>query len=142
YSPVATASYRMKSKVTVLTPVYDDDADELVVVEPGVFTIIPTTKDGHTREAVLVNEYACTMSRNYMRNERLAAAVKMERDPTQFIFSIESVGMLTAKEILLEALDVLKAKCGKLADLVTEQADGGMEEEEGGGDEEGDEMED
>jgi DNA-directed RNA polymerase I and III subunit RPAC1 len=115
YSPVATASYRMKPVITLLEPVYDEDADELAVVEPGVFTIVPCNRDGHTREAKLVNEYACTMSRNYMRNETLKRAVKMERDPGHFIFSIESVGMLSALEILCEALDVLKGKCEKLA---------------------------
>jgi len=137
YSPVATASYRMKSVVTMLQPVYDEDADELCVVEPGVFTIVKSSAKGKDREAKVVNEYACTMSRNYMRNPVLAAAVKMERNPGHFIFSIESVGMLTSKEILCEALDVLKGKCERLENLVDVY---GQESEEP--EQEGEDMED
>ena len=40
YSPVATASYRMKPCVQLNERVFDEDADRLAVLEPGVFRIV------------------------------------------------------------------------------------------------------
>merc|ERR1712232_970320 len=89
YSPVATASYRLMPHVELLHDVYDELADELDMVEPGVFDIVPCDENGHTRKAKVSNPYACTMSRNFMRNKKLKEAVKITRVPDHFIFSIE-----------------------------------------------------
>jgi len=120
YSPVATASYRLMPHVELLHNVYDELADELDMVEPGVFDIVPCDEDGHTRKAKVSNPYACTMSRNFMRNKKLKEAVKITRVPDHFIFSIESVGMLPAATILAEGLRVLKAKAETVVSLCHE----------------------
>ena len=121
YSPVATASYRLYTEVELLEPIYDELAEELAhVYEPGVFEIVATNnKDppGTRVKAKVCNPYACTMSRNYMRNPQLAKAIRMTRIPTRFIFSIESVGYHSPAVLLGEAIRVLQGKTTRLQDL-------------------------
>jgi len=130
YSPVATASYRLMPKIELLKPVYDELAEELTnLYEPGVFRLEKCTTDDdipHRVKAVVHNPYACTMSRNYMRNATLKDSLKITRFPNHFIFSVESVGMLSPGIILAEALRVLQAKSRNLIRLVDEslEADG------------------
>jgi DNA-directed RNA polymerase I and III subunit RPAC1 len=122
FSPVATACYRLFTEVELLEPVYDADAKELVhLYEPGVFKLIPSKQAGKEVEAKVANPYACTMSRNYMRNPTLAKAVKMSRIPNHFIFSVESVGMQKPSVLVAEALRVLQKKCTDLKILTEEQ---------------------
>jgi DNA-directed RNA polymerases I and III subunit RPAC1 len=125
YSPVCTASYRLMPQIELLEPVYDDVAKELVhIYEPGVFKLIPTDPNidppGCTVKAIVCNPYACTMSRNYMRNPQLASAIRMTRLSNHFIFSIESVGMYSPAVLLAEAIRVLQRKCQNIMDLVDE----------------------
>eukprot|EP00980_Cylindrotheca_fusiformis_P022260 scaffold9159_cov121-Cylindrotheca_fusiformis.AAC.2 len=122
FSPVATACYRLHTEIELLEPVYDDDAKELVhLYEPGVFELVPAVAEGKELEAKVCNPYACTMSRNFMRNQNLARAVKMTRIPNHFIFSVESVGMQKPGILVAEALRVLQQKCLSLVELTREQ---------------------
>ena len=118
YSPVATACYRMMPRIELLEEVYDDLAEELDLCEPGVFDLVPC--GGGRKKAVVRNPYACTMSRNFMRNERLKKAVKITQIPNHFIFSVESVGMLPSAVILAQSLKILKMKCNNLIRLADE----------------------
>jgi DNA-directed RNA polymerase I and III subunit RPAC1 len=123
WSPVATASYRLMPSIEVVKPIYDELAEELVNwMEPGVFTLEETDEAGHRVKAVVVNPYACTMSRNFMRNPVLKESIKMSRIPNHFIFSVESVGMMEPAVIVAEALKVLKNKAINLSGL-TEEAE-------------------
>lgn len=129
FSPVATASYRLMPNIELLKPVYDDLAEELDIYEPGVFRIVPCTEpnelaQGFKKKAVVDNPYACTMSRNFMRNEILKDSVQITRIPNHFIFSVESVGMIPAAVILAESLRVLKHKCQNLVRMVDECMEG------------------
>ena len=118
WSPVATASYRLMPHIEIVKPIYDELAEELVNwFEPGVFKTEPTSEDGHRIKAVLQNPYACTMSRNFMRNPVLKESIKMSRVPNHFIFSVESVGMMEPAVIVAEALKVLKEKCERVSGL-------------------------
>lgn len=130
YSPVATASYRLYTHIELVQPVYDELAEELVhVYEPGVFELVTSDEPGTRLKAQVCNPYACTMSRNYMRNPQLANAIKMVRIPDRFIFSIESVGALNPGVLLAEALRVLQGKCRRVQELADEtifQQSGGM----------------
>lgn len=124
FSPVATASYRLLPLIELVEPVYDELADELVhVYEPGVFELVPTDSsdpDNVSRKARVCNPYACTMSRNFMRNPALEKAVQMSRVPDHFIFSVESVGMYRPAVLVAEALRILQSKCQRVMDLVDE----------------------
>jgi len=122
YSPVATAAYRLYTNVEIVEPIYDEDAEELAhLYEPGVFELIPAGVPGKRVTVKVVNPYACTMSRNYMRNPTLAKAIKMTRIPHHFIFSVESVGMHKPAVLVAEALKVLQKKCKDLIDLTKQQ---------------------
>ena len=122
YSPVATAAYRLYTNVEIVEPVYDEDAKQLAhLYEPGVFELIPAGVSGKSVKAKVVNPYACTMSRNYMRNPTLAKSIKMTRIPHHFIFSVESVGMHKPAVLVAEALKVLQNKCIALVELTKQQ---------------------
>jgi DNA-directed RNA polymerases I and III subunit RPAC1 len=119
YSPVATASYRLAAHIELIQPVYDEDAEELVhVYEPGVFELVPATDladpPGARCKAVVVNPYACTMSRNFMRHPVLQKSIRMSRIADHFIFSVESVGTYSPGVLVAEALRILQRKCLKL----------------------------
>lgn len=134
FSPVATAAYRLMPHVEIVKPVYDDLAEELVNwLEPGVFELIPASvgegdPPGTKLKAKVKNPYACTMSRNFLRNPALAEAVKMTRIPNHYIFSIESVGMMSPSVIVAEALKVLKEKSERVSALADESSMGVTEE--------------
>ena len=122
FSPVSTACYRLYTEVELVEPVYDEVAEELVhLYEPGVFELVPSKARGKRVEARVCNPYACTMSRNYMRNPTLAKAVQMRRIPGHFIFSVESVGMQRPAVLVAEALRILQRKCTNLIELTKEQ---------------------
>jgi DNA-directed RNA polymerases I and III subunit RPAC1 len=124
FSPVATACYRLATEVELLEPVYDELAEELVhLYEPGVFELVPSNTKNHRVMAKVCNPYACTMSRNYMRNPDLARAVQMRRIPNHFIFSVESVGMQKPAVLVADALRILQQKCFAMIDLTREQED-------------------
>lgn len=122
YSPVCTASYRLMPCIELLHDIYDNLAEELAYkLEPGVFEVIPTDSSDppqHTKKVRVVNPYACTMSRNYMRHETLKNLVKMSRLPHHFIFSIESVGAMKPSVLLAEALRILQEKCQRTMEYV------------------------
>ncbi|OEU17737.1 insert subdomain of RNA polymerase alpha subunit [Fragilariopsis cylindrus CCMP1102] len=119
YSPVATASYRLYTNVEIVEPIYDEDAEELAhLYEPGVFELIPAPKKSGKKVTVkVVNPYACTMSRNYMRNPTLNKSIRMTRVPNHFIFNVESVGMHKPAVLVAEAIKVLQQKCTALMEL-------------------------
>lgn len=126
YSPVATASYRLMPHLEILKPIYDDLAEELVhLLEPGVFTLESTDAGdppGTRVKARLSNPYACTMSRNFMRNPELASCIKMTRIPNHVIFTVESVGMSPPAVLVAEALRILQGKCHRLDALLEDYA--------------------
>merc|ERR1712038_506310 len=110
-------------QVELVKPVYDDLAEQLVnLYEPGVFQLVDCSDDEapHRVKAAVLNPYACTMSRNYMRDPILKESVKITRVPNHFIFSVESVGMMKPAVILAEALRVLQKKCRTLMRLLDE----------------------
>jgi DNA-directed RNA polymerase I and III subunit RPAC1 len=124
YSPVATVCYRLMPHIELVHPVYDELAEQLVnLYEPGVFDLVETDSsdpDDTRVKARVVNPYACTMSRNYMRDATLAKSIKMSRIPNHFIFSVESVGMMSPAVLVAEALRVLQKKCQRLSALADE----------------------
>lgn len=125
YSPVATAAYRLYTNVEILEPVYDEDAEQLAhLYEPGVFELIPAEVPGKRVTVKVVNPYACTMSRNFLRNPTLAKAIKMTRIPQHYIFSVESVGMHKPAVLVAEALKVLQQKCTALLELTKQSEEG------------------
>lgn len=127
YSPVATASFRLMPRIEITRPIYDNLAEELVhLLEPGVFKLEKVDANdppGSRVKASVSNPYACTMSRNFMRNEELKESIKMTRIPNHIIFSIESVGMASPGVLMAEALRILQGKCQRLINISEEKLD-------------------
>ena len=59
-----------------------------------------------------------------MRDPVLAKAVSISRDPKHFVFSIETVGMISAVDVVLKALEVLSDKGKELKGEITAVREG------------------
>lgn len=105
WSPVSTASYRLRPIVRLFpsAPIRGADASLLKDVCPGkVFDI----EDG---VAVVSNPGNCTMCRECIRREEWKGRVELAKDKTYYIFSIESTGAYSAKDIFREGIRELMA---------------------------------
>ncbi|KAI9917184.1 hypothetical protein PsorP6_012394 [Peronosclerospora sorghi] len=131
FSPVATASYRLKPKVQILEKVEGAEAKRLIEeCQMGVFDI---EELGGVPTAFVKDERSCTMCRNCIREPVMNEKISLGRQSDHFIFSIESVGMIKVEELLPEALNVLAEKCKIALDSFTqvdEDEDVGEEEKE------------
>lgn len=110
FSPVGTASYRLLPEVTLTKPVYDGKADKLALLMPGVFDVEPEAGGGGRRVASVARPRECTMSRNYAKDAVLAESITVGRVPDHFLFTVESIGSITASEIFLRSVEILKEK--------------------------------
>ncbi|KAF2074475.1 hypothetical protein CYY_004220 [Polysphondylium violaceum] len=105
WSPVCTASYRLLPVITVDPSVTGDKAKELVNKCPKkVFDI-------EDDQVVAARPLDCTMCRECIREPEFEKTVKLQRVRDHFIFSIESTGALTSREIFQEALKIFIEKC-------------------------------
>lgn len=105
WSPVATAAYRMLPEVTIIKPARGEVGKLLRDTCPtGVFDI----EDG---EAVVKRPRECTVCRECIREEPLRSHVELTRKRDEFLFSVESTGVLPAAELVEEGLKVLQQKC-------------------------------
>ena len=109
FSPVGTASYRLLPDVQVKSFPKDKKPEDLVKLCPlGVFDI----EDGGV---VVKKPRNCTMCRNCVRHEfGFDECVSLARIRQHHIFSVESVGQINAREIVVRSLDVLDSKCEKI----------------------------
>nr|WCZ58591.1 DNA-directed RNA polymerases I and III subunit RPAc1 [Andalucia godoyi] len=110
WSPVATATYRMLPAITIVDEEFfrGENAKELVKRCPmGVYDI----EDGH---AIVAKPRNCTMCRECIREKGWEDKIKLQRLRQHFVFSIESVGMMSATDIFRQATDVLIKKCASL----------------------------
>ncbi|ELP86743.1 DNA-directed RNA polymerase I and III subunit RPAC1, putative [Entamoeba invadens IP1] len=104
FSPVCTAAYRMMPKIEVTA--VGKMAKEIKECCPlNVYDI-------EDNELVVKNPRNCKMCRECIRDQR-QEFVKLGREDSHFIFTVESVGIYQAKEIFEEALSVLKGKAQK-----------------------------
>ena len=125
FSPVATAYYRMMPEVTLLRDVTGRDAQILKDKCPNDVFDIEDLGNG-SQKAVVKNARNCTVCRECIRDKSWTDRVELSRVRNHFIFSIESTGVLPAKEIFLRAMKVLKNKFRKTKeDLQTASEDAG-----------------
>jgi DNA-directed RNA polymerases I and III subunit RPAC1 len=115
FSPVATASYRLLPEVTIRDPerpYVDDEADWLVKTCPmGVFDIEDAVDAGHERRAYVRRPRNCTLCRECIREPEHRERIRLSRVKNHFIYTVESVGAIPAKELFREAIKVLMSKC-------------------------------
>lgn len=109
FSPVATASYRLLPHIVIKEPITGELAKKFVSCFPeGVAEVrdingVPT--------AVVVNPRKCTMSREALRHPEFSDNVILSRKRDHFIFNIESVGIITPQDLLLQAIAIMIEKC-------------------------------
>lgn len=109
WSPVSTASYKLKPVVELSQEIKGSDAEKLVATCPmGVFDIeeIKGKKQASVRDSS-----RCTMCRECIKDSSFVDKVQIRKLRDQFVFSVESVGMYRPEELLKEALGIFLSKC-------------------------------
>jgi DNA-directed RNA polymerases I and III subunit RPAC1 len=116
FSPVSTAWYRMKPRVTLLggKKIKGIQAKEIEQVCPmGVFDI------EDAGNLVVADSNKCTACRLCI--EKFPDLVEIGKDMDQFQFTVESVGTLSPEEIVHQAIIILREKCLKAKDVLTKK---------------------
>lgn len=110
FSPVATASYRLLPRITLLREVEGERAERLKgSFSEGVIEL-EETDDGR-KVAKVANARIDTCSRNVFRYDDLKDAVELTRVKDHFIFSVESTGALPPDVLVAESIKALMGKC-------------------------------
>ncbi|KAI9668885.1 MAG: DNA-directed RNA polymerase core subunit rpc40 [Alyxoria varia] len=123
YSPVATASYRLLPTIDIKEPILGADARKFAECFPSdVIGLEPTTTEEGKKDvkAVVKNSIKDTVSRECLRHEEFKDKVKLGRDREHFIFSVESVGQFDSDELFVDAVKVMRAKCARLKQCLSE----------------------
>ena len=114
WSPVCTATYRLMPDIRILKEIEGKDAEKFAkCFPPGVIEVIGG-------KATVIDARKDSMSRECLRHEEFADKVALERIRDHFIFSIESVGQIDARELVIEACKVLIEKCERVKEGLLE----------------------
>jgi DNA-directed RNA polymerase I and III subunit RPAC1 len=121
WSPVSTASYKMKPAIKILTPFRGADAIQIRDRCPARVFDIEESSDLLT----VARLGDCTMCRECIREGPAAstkegepAKISLSRQADTFIFTVEASGQLRVRQILKRTFEVLKEKALQiLADL-------------------------
>lgn len=109
--------------------IIDDEADDLATLS-SVFDL-EELPDG-TKRAVVARPRECNMSRELLRDPRWANRIRIARQNNHFIFSVESSGALPARDLVREALKLLRAKADRVTEALDDwMRDGGSSSSEG-----------
>jgi len=122
WSPVCTAYYRNLPDIRFTgAPIVNEEAEELKRVCPmGVFDIEDLGKKG--KKAVIKDGgIACTTCRECIRDERFAKRVDLGKHKEEFEFHVETVGIYTPDDLVIEALAKLKEKAVFWYDQVSKE---------------------
>lgn len=102
WSPVCTASYRLAPKITLKREIIGQDAIDLKDKCPtGVFDVV-------RGKAVVKYPRNCTVCRECIREDDSMVSLMKVKD--HFIFTIESTGALSPRDIFREAIKELRDK--------------------------------
>ena len=111
WSPVCTAYYRNLPDVRIVEPIVGEEAEELKQkCVAGVFDIEDMGKNRGKRATVINRGEACTTCRECIRDERFTDRIDLGKRKEEFEFHVESVGIYTPDELVIEALAKLKEK--------------------------------
>ena len=122
WSPVCTAYYRNLPDIRIVEPIVGDEAEELKqkCVE-GAFDIEDMGKNRGKRATVVNRGEACTTCRECIRDERFTDRIDLGKRKEEFEFHVESVGIYTPDELVIEALAKLKEKAVFWHDQVSKE---------------------
>lgn len=114
WSPVSTAWYRLYPEIRLVKEdISDQVAKELVEAAPGLFFIDPRTKKLCVAEARKY-EKLIEKIRTMQEKEEIAECVQVLKRKDHFIFTIESTGIISPKDLLLQAIEILQSKTDSL----------------------------
>eukprot|EP00941_MAST-03F_sp_MAST-3F-sp1_P002843 g2843.t1 len=122
WSPAATVTYRMLPEVQIVKPIEGELARELKKRDvTNVFRLVEDSNAKGGIKAVVSDVRNCTMSRECMReNNELAESIKLSRRTNHFIFSVESAGQISARDVFIDAIGVLMDKTDVLMTALKE----------------------
>jgi DNA-directed RNA polymerase I and III subunit RPAC1 len=110
WSPVCTAYYRLVPDIKFKQDVTGNDAKELKKLCPmGVFDI-EDIAGPEKKKAVVKDARACTTCRECIRHDQFKDKVDLGKIKDRFEFHVESVGMYSPQDLVLEAIKKLKEK--------------------------------
>lgn len=109
WSPVATAWYSLRPEVVLLRDVKGQDATDLAADLPGLVTIGPggvaMVADARDHDVLLEKV------RRLSGEARWSGVIELRRVRNHFQFTVETVGLLSPREVFLRAIDVLIERC-------------------------------
>lgn len=116
WSPVGTAFYRLKPEVSLLRDFAGEEALKLVsTCAAGVFDI-------ENGKAFVKDARACTACRNCLEEfPDTRKDILLQKRKDHFIFTIESIGQMSANDLFEIALQQLLKKARAAVDLLTNE---------------------
>lgn len=107
WNPVCSAFYRQIPAVELLREVKGAEAEELkAFFTPGVIEL-----DKHGRAMVMEGGRGCLQSPEYLKASPLAELVAIHRQPSKFVFHVETAAFFNPASVMVEACKSLKNKC-------------------------------
>ena len=130
----ATAFYQQLPTVRLLRDVKGAEADAWKAVDAAnVFDVVGA---GASKKLVVARPRNCTMDKNVLLLPGGSEAVALGRKEDHFLFTIEPIGQISAREVLLSSIAELSAKAQRCLDSLDEkdvaELEGREEEEENG----------
>jgi len=122
WSPVCTAYYRLLPDIRFeedeeLGPIKGNDAKELKKLCPAkVFDI-----EDIGEKAIIKDQRACTTCRECLRHDKFAKRINVGKKKDVFEFHVETVGVYTPQDIVLQSLQIMKEKANKWISVLQEQ---------------------
>lgn len=117
WQPVTICGYKNKPRITIAEPC--DDCGHCVEACPANILKISNGKV-HVISGENDNCTLCRLCEVTCLNSGINSAIKIETEPTTFIFTIESVGSLKPVEIIEQGLLILKNTSDELLDALSE----------------------
>lgn len=115
FQPVCTAWHRFHPRCRLVKPIEGRDAIErlyeLMPKADDVFDVADRGEETARVRRIRPGMRTDRGIRNLHRDPQLAANIDVGRDRRHCIFTVESVGARPSRSLVLEALDILLAKC-------------------------------
>lgn len=120
WSPVSTAYYRLVPDIRFRKEILGNDAKELKALCPvGVFDIEDIAGGG--KRAYVADARKCTTCRECIRPEKFREVVDLGKQKDRFEFHVESVGVYSPADLVIESLKKLKEKVQHWLDVLENQ---------------------
>ena len=109
FSPVATATYRLMPSIELKRPVTGELAERLQECFPK--GVIGIRKVKGIAVAFVEDVRKDTSTREVLRHKDLKDLVELSQITNHYIFTVESIGVLPAIDIVKESMKILIEKC-------------------------------